>query len=48
VSLLEGVENQHDLATARITGAQLAQGYLFGRPALLDDLLLDRSSRQVS
>jgi diguanylate cyclase (GGDEF)-like protein/PAS domain S-box-containing protein len=48
VSLLEGVENTHDLATARVTGADLAQGYLFGRPALLDDLLSAQSSRQVS
>jgi len=47
VSLLEGVEHPHDLDTARVTGANLAQGYLFGRPAPLDDLLA-RSSRQVS
>ncbi len=46
VSLLEGVENPHDLATARVTGADLAQGYLFGRPALLEDLLA-QPSRQV-
>lgn len=38
VCLLEGVENPHDLATARRTGAQLAQGYLFGRPAPLKEL----------
>jgi diguanylate cyclase (GGDEF)-like protein/PAS domain S-box-containing protein len=46
VSLLEGVENPHDLATARATGARLAQGYLFGRPALLEDLL-SQASKQV-
>jgi len=47
VSLLEGVEGPHDLATARLAGARLAQGYLFGRPAPLEDLLA-RSARQVS
>lgn len=47
VSLLEGVENPQDLATAQVAGANLAQGYLFGRPALLDDLLA-QPSRQVS
>ena len=39
VSLLEGVETTDDLATARRTGAGLAQGYLFGRPAPLEELL---------
>jgi diguanylate cyclase (GGDEF)-like protein/PAS domain S-box-containing protein len=47
VSLLEGVENPQDLATARGTGARLAQGWLFGRPAPLEELLAE-SARRVS
>ena len=47
VSLLEGVEGAPDLAIARLTGAKHAQGYLFGRPAPLDELLA-RSMRPAS
>jgi EAL domain-containing protein (putative c-di-GMP-specific phosphodiesterase class I) len=46
VSLLEGVENPDDLATARRTGAKLAQGYLFGRPVSLQELL-EQSAEHV-
>jgi EAL domain-containing protein (putative c-di-GMP-specific phosphodiesterase class I) len=47
-SLREGGENPPGPAPARAVGAKRAQGYLFGRPALLDDLLLAHASRQVS
>ncbi|MBT0565966.1 EAL domain-containing protein [Williamsia sp. CHRR-6] len=33
----EGIETEDDLAAARITGATLGQGYLFGRPGPLPD-----------
>ena len=45
VSLLEGVENPQDLVTARLTGAALAQGYLFARPAPLHDLLAELAGK---
>jgi diguanylate cyclase (GGDEF)-like protein len=45
VSLLEGVEGPSDLATARLTGAKLAQGYLFGRPVPLEELLTRAAQR---
>ena len=39
VSVLEGVETSLELATARLTRAHHAQGYLFGQPAALEELL---------
>ncbi len=47
VSLIEGVEGAPDLAIARLAGAKHAQGYLFGRPAPLTELLA-RSMRPAS
>ncbi|GGT03673.1 hypothetical protein GCM10010156_71930 [Planobispora rosea] len=38
VVLAEGIETEHDAATARALGARWGQGWLFGRPGPLDAL----------
>lgn len=47
--IAEGVETQEDAQAADVLGADLLQGFLFGRPAPLEDILgPDAEHRQVS
>ena len=44
----EGVETVEQLELVRTAGCQLAQGYLFGRPVRLHELMLDAPNPKLS
>jgi EAL domain-containing protein (putative c-di-GMP-specific phosphodiesterase class I) len=42
----EGIETQEQLSLVRAAGCGLGQGYLFGRPAPMSELMFDRVEKQ--
>jgi EAL domain-containing protein (putative c-di-GMP-specific phosphodiesterase class I) len=37
--VLEGIEKSEDLATAKALGVSIGQGYLLGKPDILDNMI---------